>query len=207
MTADEPNAASDTWNTPARFVELARTVMGGIDLDPASNDAAQAVVGAARYYTAETDGLAQQWTGRVWMNPPYSKALIGPFVQKLISELIAERCTECVVLVNARPGSAWYQNLARFFVRCDIRKRIMFWRPDKAPSAGRCDSTIFYFGPNARRFKATFRAVGVVTDPPPLSVTRQCAVCAGPVAAVRGDAVHCSNACRQRAYRARGRAA
>jgi hypothetical protein len=32
------------WNTPAEYIELARNALGGIDLDPASNDLAQKTI-------------------------------------------------------------------------------------------------------------------------------------------------------------------
>jgi phage N-6-adenine-methyltransferase len=34
------------------------------------------------WYTQETDGLVSPWHGRVWMNPPFSKA--NPWVRKFI---------------------------------------------------------------------------------------------------------------------------
>ena len=53
------------WCTPSEIAEAAPTIMGGIDLDPASNDTAQENVKAATYYTAADDGLAREWFGRV----------------------------------------------------------------------------------------------------------------------------------------------
>jgi uncharacterized membrane-anchored protein len=65
------------WYTPARYIELARGVMGGIDLDPASNAIAQQWIQADQYFTPTQNGLAQEWHGRVWLNPPYSQPAIG----------------------------------------------------------------------------------------------------------------------------------
>jgi hypothetical protein len=33
----------------------------------------------------EDDGLSQPWSGKVWLNPPYSREKIGLFVDKIIS--------------------------------------------------------------------------------------------------------------------------
>ncbi len=39
------------WYTPGRYVELARQVMGSIDLDPASNELAQTWIKAKTFYS------------------------------------------------------------------------------------------------------------------------------------------------------------
>jgi replicative DNA helicase len=49
---------NDQWYTPPVYIDAARQIMGGIDLDPASNELAQKTIRAEVFYSAEDDGLA-----------------------------------------------------------------------------------------------------------------------------------------------------
>jgi hypothetical protein len=102
----QPWSGEVEWYTPPDVVEDAREVMGAIDLDPTSNDLAQQVVRAGTYYTAETDGLGQEWRGRVFCNPPYKDGLIDKFVAKLVQEHKAGNVPEAVLLVHSRTDTA-----------------------------------------------------------------------------------------------------
>jgi DNA N-6-adenine-methyltransferase (Dam) len=92
MTTSAPGYAKaeytgeNEWFTPAEYIEKARETLGGIDLDPASHVLAQKTVRADTFFTAAEDGLNQSWFGRVWLNPPYNRALLSPFIDRLISE-------------------------------------------------------------------------------------------------------------------------
>ena len=60
--------------TPSVIVEAARTMLGEIDMDPASCELAQDMVKATAWYGPGSplgeDGLAEPWMGRVFLNPP-----------------------------------------------------------------------------------------------------------------------------------------
>jgi hypothetical protein len=86
--------------TPAKYLEPAREVLGGIDLDPASCEEANKTVGATTFFDKTRDGLLQEWWGRVWLNPPYGD-LAGAFIDKLSEERAAGRVTAAICLVNA----------------------------------------------------------------------------------------------------------
>jgi len=60
---------SSAWYTPASYVEPARDLMGGIDLDPASDASANGIVQATSFYSFP-DGLMSPWSGRLFVNPP-----------------------------------------------------------------------------------------------------------------------------------------
>jgi phage N-6-adenine-methyltransferase len=157
-----PWSGAVEWYTPPEFIEAARQVMGGIDLDPASNDLAQEVVRASTYHTAETDGLAQEWTGRVWLNPPYAAGEIDRFISKLVAEHTAGRVTEAVLLVHSRTDTAWFHEAASAAAICFTRGRVRFQRPDGSGDAPPIGSAFLYFGDNPGRFVAAFGSMGLV---------------------------------------------
>ena len=58
-------------NPSIAVIEAAQRVLGGIDLDPASDALANQAIRAKTYYTAEQNGFHKHWTDRtVWLNPP-----------------------------------------------------------------------------------------------------------------------------------------
>lgn len=139
----------DSWSTPPEFLEtIVRPILEVIDLDAASNEAAQAVVQATRWISAEEDALTQEWEGRVWLNPPYSHPLVERFAMKAIEEVKSGRVTQLLVLVNSSTSSAWWHALAN---ACAVVAfplgRISFWSPHGLDgSDNRNSSTVFYFG-------------------------------------------------------------
>src|SRR6185503_16868537 len=68
---------TDEYYTPLEVLEDARRVLGVIDLDPASCEAAQKRVQAKTFYTKENDGAHPliPWFGKTWLNPPFSQPL------------------------------------------------------------------------------------------------------------------------------------
>ena len=99
------------WFTPAEYIEKARKVLGDIDLDPASCKTAQRVVKAKKFYTREQDGLQQSWSGRVWLNPPYSQPDIAHFAEKMVNSLADIQAA--VMLTNSATDTGWFQSLAQ----------------------------------------------------------------------------------------------
>src|SRR5215471_8840751 len=120
---------TNEWYTPPLYVEAARAVLGGIDLDPASSDRANETVRAHTWFTLQENGLAQQWQGRVFLNPPYGwqdgESSAGIWAAKLLAEYDAGRVSAAVLLVNAVPGNSWFAPLWRFPI-CFTDHRISF---------------------------------------------------------------------------------
>lgn len=156
---------NDEWYTPQHLIEKARAALGAFDVDPASNDVAQAKVQAAQYFTAETDGLSQEWHGRVWLNPPYSQPLIGQFMAKLCEEYTAGRCTAAVALTHNYTDTRWFQDTARHASAiCFTRGRVKFYSPTGEIAAPTQGQAFFYFGNDVDGFAREFSEVGFVVE-------------------------------------------
>jgi phage N-6-adenine-methyltransferase len=158
------NSGNNEWYTPSEYIAAARWVLGDIDLDPASSVIANQTVGAKQYFTAEDDGLLQEWRGRVWMNPPYASELIGRFADKLAAHFAGGDVSEAVVLVNNATETGWFQvMLEQASAVCFVKRRIRFidmaGNPSGAPLQGQA---ILYLGKNVSTFARAFAGFGAV---------------------------------------------
>ena len=61
-------AKTTTWLTPPHIVEA----LGPFDMDPCAAPSPRPWPTAARHVELPEDGLAAEWQGHVWLNPPYS---------------------------------------------------------------------------------------------------------------------------------------
>lgn len=132
--------------------------LGQIDLDPCANP--ERTVPAARHYTAADDGLAREWRGAVFMNPPYGRE-IGDWVEKLATEFESGRVTQAIALVPARVDTAWFRRLSALPVAF-WRGRITFVGPDGAQNPAPFPSALFALGVAPERLPSAFAEVADV---------------------------------------------
>ena len=159
---------SNEWYTPAIYVNAARKLMNGIDLDPASCELANKTVRAGRYYTKEDDGLTKPWLGKIWLNPPYGyngptrqKGNVGAWINRLIEQYELGHATEAVLLVNATTEKRWFDPLWHYPI-CFVSKRISFYSSDGEYGRPPHANAIIYFGSQERQFVNIFSQFGPI---------------------------------------------
>ena len=157
------NSGNNEWYTPPEYIAAARAVLGEIDLDPASSDIANGIIGAAHYFTAEQNGLLYEWGGHVWMNPPYAAELVGKFCDKLVSHFVAGDVPDALVLVNNATETGWFQAmLSQASAVCFVKRRVKFLDPEGNPGAPLQGQAILYFGQCPEAFAAEFGEYGAI---------------------------------------------
>ena len=158
------NSGCNEWYTPSHIIELARSAMGDIDLDPASCGTANIIVGATRYFTDVENGLNQTWSGRVWLNPPYSQGLMAPFAEATATKFESEEFEQACVLVNNATETEWFHRLMDVASAvCFPRGRIKFQNEDSSESNSPMQGqAILYLGTRVNFFRATFGSIGKV---------------------------------------------
>ena len=165
MEKSQPHVAKATgqneWYTPPEYIAPVRKVLGDIDLDPASSEIANKIVGAKQFYTKEDNGLDKHWGGRVFMNPPYATNLIKQFVNKFVLHRERGDITSGIVLVNNATETKWFQLLLRYLdVICFPQRRLRFLDPEGNPGAPLQGQVFVYFGNNPDIFCQEFSRFG-----------------------------------------------
>lgn len=156
---------NDRWGTPSKYIELAREVLGSIDLDPASEPAFQENVKATRFITEKENGLLVPWTGKVWCNPPFSAVLIKKFTNKFMEEFIKGNMKEGIILTNSGTDTLWNQNIC-YGIQAYTIGRISFIQPDGTQKAtGSRGQCFTYVGPNPKKFIEVFTRDGLCWVP------------------------------------------
>lgn len=157
------NSGDNEWYTPKEYLDAVKSVMGCIDVDPASSQIANTIVQAATYYTVADDGRNKDWTGNVFMNPPYAHPLIDEFTNKLISEIQSGNTKQAIVLVNNATETKWFQSLAnKAAAVCFPQSRLKFWSPEKASATPLQGQAFLYFGNDIKAFRSEFGKYGFV---------------------------------------------
>lgn len=99
------SSKTDLWATPQDFFDKYNKIYN-FDLDVcATHENAK----CDRYFTKEDDGLAQEWIGVCWMNPPYGRE-IKHWMRKAYESSLKGATVVC--LVPSRTDTAWFQDYA-----------------------------------------------------------------------------------------------
>jgi phage N-6-adenine-methyltransferase len=122
-------SGTDEWETPREFFEAVDKIFH-FDLDVC---ATQANAKCGRYFTKEENGLAMDWKGICWMNPPYGRE-ISLWVQKAYESSL-HNGTVIVCLLPARTDTRWWHDYVMGYAQgaMFIKGRLRFSGKGSAP--------------------------------------------------------------------------
>jgi|TARA_Y100000310_G_scaffold334537_1_gene414556 site-specific DNA-methyltransferase (adenine-specific) len=100
------SSKSKEWGTPQHFFDKLNKRFGPFTLDPCANSSNYKVV---KHFTADENGLEQDWGGHVvFMNPPYGRG-IKEWIKKAYEESRKEDTT-VVMLIPARTDTRYWHD-------------------------------------------------------------------------------------------------
>jgi hypothetical protein len=143
--------------TPPWIIER----LGPLDLDPCAADprpwdCARENIPVAR------DGLAHEWHGRVWLNPPFHRQQVGMWITRLAAH------GRGTALVHARTETEWFRPIwGHASAILFMAQRISFFRPDgtmQAANSGAPPVLIAFGTEDVERLRQADIAGALVTD-------------------------------------------
>jgi hypothetical protein len=146
--------------TPGYILEPVRRLLGGIELDPATEP--DNPTGAEQFYAPPQDGCVLPWDARtVWCNPPYGE-IRGRWVDRCIAE--SARGARIVLLMPAATDTRTFQKAFQACTTCLLLQgRVKFGvlRPNRRQEAASHGSALFGFNVDL----APLGELGVIAKP------------------------------------------
>jgi DNA N-6-adenine-methyltransferase (Dam) len=138
---------SDVWLTPPWIIRR----LGRFDLDPCAAPDPRPWDTAALHVSPPRDGLAFEWAGRVWLNPPYG-AQTGAWMERLA----AHGCGSALIFARTET-ECWHQHVwPKASAILFLEGRLFFHRADGSKAqhnAGAPSAIIAYGSDDARRLQ------------------------------------------------------
>jgi site-specific DNA-methyltransferase (adenine-specific) len=111
---------TEEWYTPQDFFKKCDEEVWGFDLDPcATAENAK----CSNFFTKEDNWLVQQWEGKVWVNPPYWRAIYD-WVAKCSRE--RERVEAIYLLIPSRTDTRYFHEF--LYNQPGVELRFIRWR-------------------------------------------------------------------------------
>lgn len=106
------SSASEEWETPPAFFDYVDREFH-FELDAA---ATPRNAKCARYLTKVEDALVTPWSSdRVWLNPPYGRRIIGPWMKRAVH--FGQQGATVVCLVHARTDTVFWHDFVMKYAR------------------------------------------------------------------------------------------
>ena len=151
------HGGTDEHDTPIAFFEPIARAVGGFDLDPCASQHTD----LAETNLTKDDGGLRQWSGKVWMNPPYSE--VADWMRHAETQH-AHGFTDLIVcLVFARTSTQWFHKyVSKADLVCFVEGRLTFGGADNTAPA---PSMVVVYGNYTGRLEQTLEKQGMVVEP------------------------------------------
>lgn len=142
-------STSVDWQTPPEII----TSLGKFDLDPCASTR-QAFRTARKMWTKRHDGLAHEWYGRVWLNPPFDPNLLPKFLAMMADH------NNGIALLPVSVTTRWWKAFVwpRAHSILFLHEKLVFYRGktrDRKPRShmGRSEALVAYGAKNTAALK------------------------------------------------------
>jgi phage N-6-adenine-methyltransferase len=113
------SSKTDLWSTPQEFFDILNMEFKFQTDVCATKENAK----CKKFFTIEDDGLSKEWTGIIWMNPPYGRE-ISAWMEK--ADMSATNGATVVCLVPARTDTKWWHDYVMHHEIRFIKGRLKF---------------------------------------------------------------------------------